>query len=129
MLKSLATRDGDLVCCGSVAGAVGLITSKKVYPLGACGAKSVKGGCTRFHTKTPLFPGPLAECLRHCLPDIGGTLDDAHAGFGERSHLLRRRALAARNDGASVSHPASRRRRLPGNEADDWLLERRLDVR
>ena len=50
-----------------------------------------------------------------------------HARFRQRVHLLRRRALPARDDGARVAHAASGRRGLPGDEADDRLLELLLD--
>src|SRR5947209_4313251 len=46
-----------------------------------------------------------------------------------RLHLLRRRALAARDDGARVAHAAPGRCRLAGDESDHGLLDVLLHVR
>src|SRR5688572_22994151 len=46
---------------------------------------------------------------------------EAHAGGLERGDLLRRRALAARNDGARVPHALPFGRGLPGDEPDHRL--------
>src|SRR3954464_527579 len=79
---------------------------------------------------TTLVISPLRaqQLLRRCT-DIRWALDHPHAGGGERVHLLFRRAAAARDDRARVPHAASRRRGLPGDEADHRLLEVRLDPR
>src|SRR5215217_1128713 len=69
---------------------------------------------------------PLHELL-YGPAHVSRALDDLDARGGQRGHLLGRRALAARDDRARVSHPASRRRRLAGDEADDRLLEVRFD--
>ena len=58
---------------------------------------------------------------------VGRALHDVHAGGGQRRHLLGRRAFAAGDDRAGVAHAASGRRRLARDEADDRLLEVRLD--
>src|SRR6476646_11912618 len=59
--------------------------------------------------------------------NLGGALHDVDACLSKGRHLLDGRSLATRDDGARVSHAASRRRRLSGDEADDRLLEMRLD--
>ena len=61
-------------------------------------------------------------------PSSAGDLDDVDPGRLHRRHLLRRRALAAGDDGAGVAHAASRRRGAAGDEADDRLLEVGLDA-
>src|SRR5262249_10313319 len=72
-----------------------------------------------------LLPDQLADRLAH----VGGTLPHLAARRADPGHLLRGSALAARDDRAGVPHAAPRRRRLPGDEADDRLAEIRRDPR
>ena len=64
-----------------------------------------------------------SQRLAHLDAHVGRALHDVDAGLGQRVHLLRRRALAAGDDRAGMSHAASGRRRLAGDEPDDRLLE------
>src|SRR4051812_43971995 len=59
--------------------------------------------------------------------DVRRTLDDADPCALKRVHFLGRRALASRNDSACMTHTTPRRGCLSRDEADDRLLERRLD--
>src|SRR6185503_3002679 len=52
---------------------------------------------------------------------VGRALHGGDAGSLHRAHLLGRRALAARDDGAGVPHAAPWRRRLSADEAHDGL--------
>ena len=61
--------------------------------------------------------------------DVLSALDDGDARSGKRIHLLGSSAFAAGDDRARVTHAAPGRRRLSGDEADDRLLEVRLDPR
>src|SRR6266700_5458933 len=54
--------------------------------------------------------------------EVRGSFDGADAGGGHRSVLVPGGALAAADNRASMAHAASRRRSLPGNEADNRLL-------
>src|SRR5260370_42157703 len=54
--------------------------------------------------------------------EVRGSLDGANAGGGHRSVLVPGGALTAADNRASVAHAASRRRSLPGDEADNRLL-------
>lgn len=55
--------------------------------------------------------------LLHGGAHLRGGLDDGDAGGFERVDLVGGRALAARDDGARVAHPPSRRRRKPCSRA------------
>src|SRR5450759_4070215 len=68
-----------------------------------------------------------AEDLLQRLAHERGGVRDVDAGLLQRLHLLAGRALAARDDRASVTHPAPGRRRPPRDERDDGLLEVRAD--
>src|SRR5512146_1258580 len=61
--------------------------------------------------------------------EIHRPLRDAYTRRLERGDLLRRRSRRARDDRTGVSHAASRRRRLAGDESDDRFLHLRLDER
>src|SRR6266702_408595 len=54
--------------------------------------------------------------------EVRGSFDGTDAGGGHRSVLVPGGALAAADNRASMAHAASRRRSLPGNEADNRLL-------
>src|SRR5882762_10852100 len=54
--------------------------------------------------------------------EVRGSFDRADSGGGHRGVFVFGSALPAADDGAGVAHPATRRRRLPGDEADDGLL-------
>src|SRR5438105_8370459 len=58
---------------------------------------------------------------------VGGTLDRGDAGGLHGLHLLRGRALAARDDRAGVAHAAAGGRRLAADEADHGLGHVGLD--
>src|SRR4029453_11001174 len=62
-------------------------------------------------------------------PHVRGTLHHPDAGRAESRHLFRSGSRATGNDGAGVAHATPRGRRLPGDEADHWLLELRFDER
>src|SRR4029079_10739406 len=70
----------------------------------------------------PLPPLP-SERLRRGDAELRRRLDDVDAGGAHRLHLLGRRALAAGDDGAGVTHAAAGRRRAAGDEADDRAVE------
>ena len=53
-----------------------------------------------------------AECRFDRSADFGGVADDADTGGLQRSHLLGRGALAARDNGAGIAHAAPRRKGL-----------------
>src|ERR1041385_3852134 len=72
-------------------------------------------------------PALLAQDLAHFGAHIRRALHDVDAGFRQRVHLLGRGALAAGDDRTRVTHAASRRRGLSGDETDDGLLEVLLD--
>src|SRR6266700_1136935 len=54
--------------------------------------------------------------------EVRGSFNGANAGGGHRSVLVPGGTLTAADNRASVAHAASRRRSLPGNEADNRLL-------
>src|SRR5882762_2501174 len=54
--------------------------------------------------------------------EVRGSFDRADSGGGHRGVFVFGSALPAADDGSSVAHPATRRRGLSGNEADDGLL-------
>src|SRR5690348_4429933 len=58
----------------------------------------------------------LADHAGHGGAHVGGALDGGDAGSLHGGHLLRRGALAARDDGAGVAHAAARRRGLTADE-------------
>src|SRR5258708_34243198 len=64
---------------------------------------------------------------RQRFADLSWRFRDFEASLFHGSNLLSRSALAAGDDRAGVSHAASRRRSLSGDEADDRLLHMRLD--
>src|SRR5574341_2133425 len=60
---------------------------------------------------------------------VGGASDRDDTRSLHGLHLLRRRALPARDDRAGVAHAAARRGRLAADEADDGLSDLGLDER
>src|SRR5439155_1642526 len=61
-----------------------------------------------------IFAASLPEHLRDGRAHVGGAPDERGSRFRQRGHLLRRRALAPRDDGARVAHaPAGRRETTP----------------
>src|SRR6266571_8190574 len=54
--------------------------------------------------------------------EVRGSFNSADAGGGHRSVLVPGGTLTAADNRASMAHAASRRRSLPGNEADNRLL-------
>src|SRR5690606_35709181 len=71
----------------------------------------------------------LAEHAGDRRAEVGGALADVDAGFAHRRHLGVGRAGPAADDGAGVAHPASRRRRAAGDEADHRTVEVVTDPR
>ena len=63
----------------------------------------------------------LREQLGHRLAEIGRRLHGARAGLVERAVLVRRGALAARDDGARMAHAFAGRRGHAGDVRDDRL--------
>src|SRR6266513_1486522 len=58
---------------------------------------------------------------------VGGAPDERGPRLRQRGHLLRRRALAPRDDGARVAHAPAGRRGLAADEGDDRFLHAALD--
>ena len=62
------------------------------------------------------------EEFDHGLADVGDGVRDGNACRVERCDLIRRRALAAGDDGAGVAHALARRRLTPCDEGGDGLV-------
>src|SRR5437870_368332 len=85
------------------------------------------GGSASRGTCRSAEPALRTEDFFHLRAHIGRALDDGDARLRQRVHLLRRRTLATRDDGARVTHASAWRRGLPCNETDDRLAELLLD--
>src|SRR5205823_11689554 len=71
---------------------------------------------------------PPAEQLIHGAPELGGRLHGANPGRLERRVLVRRGALAARDDGPGVPHALARRSGDAGDVGDHGLADELADV-
>src|SRR5437762_5713005 len=69
-----------------------------------------------------IIAASLPEHLRDGRAHVGGAPDERGPRLRQRGHLLRRRALAPRDDGPRVAHAPAGRRGLAADEGDDRLL-------
>src|ERR1700722_9918513 len=92
-----------------------------LFVLGRClTTENIKSGVLRLGCRT--------HRRHYGLPNVRRRLGDANSGRFHGLNLLRRRALAPGNDGASMAHSASRRRGLTGDESHHRLLHSSLYV-
>src|SRR5438105_9427127 len=129
MLKSLTTREAGreaVISCGTTS--VGDIPCPSVTYGRMEGFPTPDYNTRRRWNLSHLRWLRLHEAL-HSTADICRALHHFHARCRQRSHLLRRGALAARDDRAGMSHAPAWRSGLTGNEAHHRLLERLLNIR
>src|ERR1700683_4227584 len=105
MVKSLTTSWWAATVAGSAVESVELIALKLLR--GSTGAEGARDG----------------------VADVCRALHDVHARGAERRHFLRCRTFSTRDDRTGMTHAPSGGRGLPGDEADDGLLERGFDER
>src|SRR5690606_5428806 len=70
---------------------------------------------------SPVLALELAHRLEHGAAEAGRRVRNEDARLLQSRDLVVGGVLAARDDGAGMTHPAARRRRAPGNEAGDRL--------
>ena len=96
---------------------------------GSPGGPKYRRGCGPTDQDNPCGVMISTQLFAIALPMSAGLLTTLTPAARERGHLLGGRAFAARDDRAGVAHPSPGRRGLAGDEADDRLLEMRLDPR
>src|SRR5579859_3951236 len=74
-----------------------------------------------------LGAGFALQGARHGFADQSRAFRNVDARSLEGRNLVRRRALAARNDSPGMAHAAPGRRGAPGNESHNGLPDVRLD--
>src|SRR5436190_3883770 len=112
------TRSAEPARRASTAVMSTLLSCERLYSITVHGMKGAGPPC-----------GRLLDDALNCCAHIGGTVYNGNAGGAKGCHLLGRRPLAAGDDRTGMAHPASGRRGLPGDEADNRLLEIHLDPR
>src|SRR5271168_525470 len=78
--------------------------------------------------RSPLSLSLPLEAAFYLFSNFGGRRAHRDARFLHRLHLVFRSSRSARDNRARVTHAASRRRSLPGDETHHWLLDMGFDV-